>query len=330
MEDIQETFEHYFEKVEQQRKELQKRIVGMQNLINTLFTCFYTQDSMGLLPHLLVEGTVGAGKTTLLKTFTKTISGVTFKRIQFTADLRPLDLLRIVKQREDRTLEYRNGPLFANLVLADEINRAQGQTLATLLEAMAEGQITLEGETTKLDRPFFVMATQNPLEHQGTYEIGRAAIDRFMAQEISDTLTEEEAIKLNSEHDREGPEIKPILDKGEVLHIREFISQHVIIAPEIREDIVKVVRALWPGKGVIESKYEDLAILPTGERGHIFLSRGAKAHAFLAHRNYVTPDDFTSIAIPILRHRILFQTLSYRESQEKAEEVIKKSHREGD
>ncbi len=298
-------FEQYREKVEQQREEIRKRIIGLPKFIESLFICFYSHSERKLGPHLLVEGKVGKGKTVTLETFTRTISGAKFSRIQFTPDLRPLDLIRIVEQREDRTLEFHPGPLFANLVLADEINRAHEKTRAALLEAMGEKQITIGRTTYPLEEPFFVMATENPIDIEGTFMLGAAQIDRFMMKIYTESLSEEEELVIAETHQEKEPEIKQVLSKAEVLEIQKFIRKHIVVDPKIRREMIRIVRALRPEGGIVAP--EDFYLLPEGERGYLFLERGAKVRAFLKGRDYVTLSDVAVLAFPILNHRIGFQ-----------------------
>jgi MoxR-like ATPase len=305
MNGIWRKFEEYHEKVEQQREEIRKRIIGLPKFIESLFICFYSHSERKLGPHLLVEGKVGKGKTVTLETFTQTISGATFSRIQFTPDLRPLDLIRIVEQREDRTLEFHPGPLFANLVLGDEINRAHEKTRAALLEAMGEKQITIGTTTYPLEEPFFVMATENPIDIEGTFMLGAAQLDRFMMKIYTEPLSEEEELLIAETHQEKEPEIKQVLSKAEVLGIQEFIRKHIVVDPQIRREMIRIVRALRPEGGIVAP--EDFYLLPEGERGYLFLERGAKTRAFLEGRDYVTLSDITALAFPILNHRIGFQ-----------------------
>jgi MoxR-like ATPase len=298
-------FEQYREKVEQQKEEIQKRITGLPKFIESLMICFYSHSERKLGPHLLVEGKVGKGKTATLETFTRTISGASFSRIQFTPDLKPLDLVRIVEQREDRTLEFHPGPLFANLVLADEINRAHEKTRAALLEAMGEKQITIGRTTYPLEEPFFVMATENPIDIEGTFMLGAAQLDRFMMKIYTESLSEEEELLIAKAHQEKDPQIKEVISKAEVLEIREFIRENIVVDPEIRRDIIRIVRTLRPEGGIVAP--EDFYLLPEGERGYLFLERGAKTRAFLKGRGQVTFSDIAVLAFPILNHRIGFQ-----------------------
>ncbi len=305
MDDVASRFAEHYARIQRQREEIRKRIVGLPGLIESLFICFYSHSERKLGPHLLVEGKVGKGKTATLDAFTRTISGATFSRIQFTPDLRPMDLVRIVEQREDRTLEFHPGPLFANLVLADEVNRAHEKTRAALLEAMGEKQITIGRTTYPLDEPFFVMATENPIDIEGTFALGAAQLDRFMMKIYTEELSQEEELAIAAAHQEKEPELRPVLSVAEVLEIQELVRTHVVVDPKVRKEIVAIVRALRPGGGIVAP--EDFYLLPEGERGYLFLERGAKARAFLHGRDYVTPSDVAVLAFPVLNHRIGFQ-----------------------
>lgn len=302
MNTVQKQMEYYLAKIEEQKSEMRKRVMGMESFLESLLICFYSHSERKLVPHLLVEGRVGQGKTTTLDTFAKTIDGATFKRIQFTPDLRPLDLIRIVRQRPDRTLEFQPGPLLSNIVLADEVNRAHEKTRSALLEAMGEEQITLEGETIALERPFFVMATENPIETEGVYQLGAAQLDRFMMKTYTEVLSEDEEMAIAGAHQEKSQEITPVLTKNEVLEMREFIREHVFVCEAVRRYGIRICRALRPDGGILSA--EETYFLPEGERAHLFLERGAKVKAFLEGRSYVLPEDIDAVAFRVLNHRI--------------------------
>jgi MoxR-like ATPase len=314
-------FEEYRKKLEAQKEEIQKRIVGLPNFIESLFICFYSHSERKLGPHLLVEGKVGKGKTATLETFTRTIAGAKFSRIQFTPDLRPMDLIRLVEQREDRSLEFQAGPLFANLVLADEINRAHEKTRAALLEAMGEKQITLGKTTYPLEDPFFVMATENPIDVEGTFMLGAAQLDRFMMKIQTESLSEEEEIVISQAHGEKEPEIRQVVSKSEVLEIQDFIRNYIVVDPKIRKDMIRLIRALRPEGGIVDP--DDFYLLPEGERGYLYLERGAKVRAFLDGRDYVTFADATALVLRVLNHRIGFQ-YAHKDAEKmmKARELI--------
>jgi MoxR-like ATPase len=321
MKETQREFKQYREKIEQQKSEIQKRITGLPKLIESLMICFYSHSERKLGPHLLVEGKVGKGKSATLDTFTKTISGASFSRIQFTPDLKPMDLVRIVEQHQDRTLEFHTGPLFSNLVLADEINRAHEKTRAALLEAMGEKQITIGKTTYPLEEPFFVMATENPIDVEGTFTLGAAQLDRFMMKIYTESLSKEEELIIAESHQQKDPQIKEVISKAEVLEIREFIRQNITVSSQIRRDIIGIIRYLRPEGGMINP--EDFYLLPEGERGYLFLERAAKTSAFLKGRDHVTFSDIAVLAFPVLNHRIGFQNISNdKDKTKKAEELI--------
>ncbi|MFC1875495.1 AAA family ATPase, partial [Chloroflexota bacterium] len=223
-------------------------------------------------------------------------------------DLKPMDLVRIVEQCQDRTLEFHPGPLFSNLVLADEINRAHEKTRAALLEAMGEKQITIGRTTYPLEEPFFVMANENPIDIEGTFALGAAQLDRFMMKIYTESLSEEEEVMVAKSHQEKDHQIKEVISKTEVLEIREFIRRNVMVSPEIRRDIIRIIRSLRPEGGMVTP--EDFYLLPEGERGYLFLERGAKTRAFLKGRSQVTFSDIAVLAFPILNHRIGFQYAS--------------------
>lgn len=317
-------FSEYFEKIEKQKKEIQKRIIGLPKFIESLFICFYSHSERKLGPHLLVEGKVGKGKTAVLATFAKTISDANFSRIQFTPDLKPMDLIRIVDQREDKTLEFYKGPLFANLVLADEINRAHEKTRSALLEAMGEKQVTIGRDTCLLEEPFFVMATQNPIDIEGTFMLGAAQLDRFMMKIYTESLSVNEELIIVKTHEEKDPEVKAVITKSEVLDIQKFIRENVRVSENIRRDIVLLIRAMRINGGIVDPS--EFYLLPEGERGCLYLERGAKTRAFLKGRDYVTFEDVTVLTLPILNHRIGFKcALSDTEKIARTSEMLSKA-----
>jgi MoxR-like ATPase len=213
-----------------------------------------------------------------------------------------MDLIRIVEQREDKTLEFHQGPLFANLVLADEINRAHEKTRAALLEAMGEKQITIGKDTYPLEEPFFVMATQNPIDVEGTFSLGAAQLDRFMMKIYTESLSEDEEIIIARAHQQTDPEIKAVISKSEILEIQKYIRENVIVAPGVQKDIIRIVRSLRTDGGLVNP--DEFYLLPEGERGYLYLERAAKTRAFIKGRDSVTFSDIATLAFPILNHRI--------------------------
>jgi len=316
--------EQYRAKVSRQKEEIRKRITGLSYFIECLLICFYSHSQRKLCPHLLVEGKVGKGKTATLDAFTRTISGANFSRIQFTPDLKPLDLIRIVEQREDRTLEFHSGPLFANLVLADEINRAHEKPRAALLEAMGEKQITIGRSSYPLEEPFFVMANENPIDVEGTFMLGAAQLDRFMMKVYADNLSEEEEVQIAESHQERDPEIEEVITRAEVLEIRDFVRENIEVRSELRRDIVRLVRSLRPEGGIVDP--DEFYLLPEGERGYLFLERAAKTRAFLNGRSQATFSDVAVLAFPVLNHRMGFQYASTDEARNlKARDLISRA-----
>lgn len=305
MNPISRQLDGYRELVERQQAEIRKRIVGLPKLIEALFICFYSHSERKLGPHLLVEGKVGKGKTVTLEAFTRTIAGAKFSRIQFTPDLKPMDLVRIVEQREDRSLEFHPGPLFANLILADEINRAHEKTRAALLEAMGERQITIGQTTYALPEPFFVMATENPIDVEGTFLLGAAQLDRFMMEIYTEPLSEQEELAIAAAHQEKAPEIEAVVTQAQVLAIQDSIRQNIEVDPDVRREMIRLVRALRPEGGLLNP--DEFYLLPEGERGYLYLERAAKTRAFLQGRDYVTLADMAVLVFPVLNHRIGFQ-----------------------
>ena len=257
------------------------------------------QIVVGLLAdgHLLLEDLPGLGKTLIAKSYARAL-GLSFQRIQFTADLLPHDILGTeVLDRTNGTLNFRPGPLFANLVLADEINRAPPKVQSALLEAMQEYQVTSERSTHPLDRPFIVLATQNPLELEGTYPLPEAQVDRFLLRlRVGYPTVEEEReiLKRRRERRKEEAEVPVVLDKATFLQMQQVV-EGVEIEPSVESYAVDVVRATR-----LDSRVE----VGASPRGSLALLRIGRAAALAAGRDYVVPDDIKSFAESALAHRI--------------------------
>ena len=292
--------------VEQVLGEVRKVIVGQKALLDRLL--------IGLLAdgHLLLEGVPGLAKTLSVKTLADVIDAK-FQRIQFTPDLLPADLVgTMIFNQKDGQFVPRKGPVFANIILADEINRAPAKVQSALLESMQERQVTIGDTTYPLDRPFLVLATQNPIEQEGTYPLPEAQVDRFMLKIKVDypTKAEEREIldRMTGFHD---PQVKKLIRPEDILRAREVVGQ-IYIDNRIKDYIVDLVLATRrPEEHKLDIK--GLVQFGASPRATVFLTLASKAHAFIRGRGYVTPEDVKQVAFDILRHRII---LSYEAEAE--------------
>ena len=284
--------------VEQVLGEVRKVIVGQKMLLDRLL--------IGLLGdgHLLLEGVPGLAKTLSVKTLADSIDAH-FQRIQFTPDLLPADLIgtMIYNQRDGRFVP-RKGPVFANIILADEINRAPAKVQSALLEAMQEKQVTLGDTTYPLEPPFLVLATQNPIEQEGTYPLPEAQIDRFMLKlRVDYPSRKEEREILDRSTTPNGHQVRRLITPTDILNARRVVNQ-VYIDNRIKDYIVDLVFATRrPEEYNLDIK--GLIQFGASPRATIFLTLAARAHAFIRGRGYVTPEDIKSIAFDVLRHRII-------------------------
>ena len=292
--------------VEQVLGEVRKVIVGQKALLDRLL--------IGLLGdgHLLLEGVPGLAKTLSVKTLSDVLD-LKFQRIQFTPDLLPADLIgtMIYNQKEGEFVP-RKGPLFAQIILADEINRAPAKVQSALLESMQERQVTIGDTTYPLDRPFLVLATQNPIEQEGTYPLPEAQVDRFMLKIKVDYPTKaEEREILDRMTVLPNWEVRRLVNAEDILRARRAVAQ-VYIDTRIKDYIVEVIMATRrPEEHKLDIK--GLVQFGASPRATVFLTLAAKAHAFIRGRGYVTPEDVKSIAFDVLRHRII---LSYEAEAE--------------
>jgi len=297
--------------------EIGKVIVGQKAMIERIM--------IGLLTggHVLLEGVPGLAKTMAVKTLADAIGGE-FQRIQFTPDLVPADIVgtRIYNQKMGE-FQVSLGPIFANLVLADEINRAPAKVQSALLEAMQERQVTIGDTTHKLPDPFLVMATQNPIEHEGTYALPEAQLDRFMLMiKVGYPTREEERAIM----DRMTSPMKVTAEKAatplEIAEARGVVGE-IYIDEKIRDYIVSIVHATRDPKAHGLADLADFIAFGASPRASIYLNMAARAHAFLRHRGYVTPEDIKAIGVDVLRHRVI---LTYEAEAEDitAETVVRK------
>lgn len=273
-------------------------IVGQKHLIDSLLISLLSDG------HILLEGVPGLAKTLAIKTLSQLIDA-DYSRIQFTPDLLPADVIgTLIYSQKDNMFQVKKGPVFANFVLADEINRAPAKVQSALLEAMQEHQVTIGDNTFKLPNPFLVMATQNPIEQEGTYQLPEAQVDRFMLKVIIDYPTlEEEKLIIRENISGNMPKVTPVTTADEILKAREVVNQ-VYVDEKIEQYVTDIVFATrYPDRyGMPELK--DMITFGGSPRASINLARAARAYAFIKHRGYVVPEDMRAVAHDVLRHRI--------------------------
>jgi MoxR-like ATPase len=278
--------------------EMNKVIVGQKHMVERLL--------IGLLGrgHILLEGVPGLAKTLAINTLSQAVKG-SFSRIQFTPDLLPADVVgTMIYNIKENDFSIKKGPIFANFVLADEINRAPAKVQSALLEAMQEKQVTIGDTTFKLQAPFLVMATQNPVEQEGTYPLPEAQVDRFMLKAVIDyPKLEEEQIIVRNNLNNNNTQVKPVVTTKQILSAQETIKE-VYMDEKIENYILNLIFATrYPEKYNLES-IKPLISFGASPRGSINLATAAKCHAFLRHRGYVIPEDVRAVIYDVLRHRI--------------------------
>lgn len=292
-------------------------IVGQKHLVDSLLISLLSNG------HILLEGVPGLAKTLAIKTLSQ-LFDADFSRIQFTPDLLPADVVgTLVYSQKSENFQVKKGPVFANFVLADEINRAPAKVQSALLEAMQEKQVTIGSNTYDLPSPFLVMATQNPIEQEGTYPLPEAQVDRFMLKVVIDYPTlEEEKLIIRENLAGSMPEVKSVVTVEEILKARKIVEQ-VYIDEKIEQYIADIVFASrYPERyGLDELK--SFITFGGSPRASINLAKAARAYAFIRHRGYVVPEDVRAVAHDVLRHRI---GLSYEAEADNmtSEEIVSK------
>lgn len=282
------------EQVKKIKEEIGKVIVGQEMMIDQLITAILADG------HVLIEGVPGVAKTLTAKLLSKVIS-VDFSRIQFTPDLMPSDVLGTsVFNMKTSEFEFKAGPIFSNIVLIDEINRAPAKTQSALFEVMEEHQVTVDGTTHKMKSPYLVVATQNPIEHEGTYRLPEAQLDRFLFKiTVNYPSPDEEVSILSRHHERGGnsplSEINSVLTAEQIAVFRKF-AQRVHIEPNLVRYITQIIH---------ETRNNSMLFLGASPRASIGIMVSAKAYAMINGRDFVSPEDIKFVALPVLRHRIL-------------------------
>lgn len=282
------------EQVKKIRDEIGKVIVGQEMMIDQLITAIFSDG------HVLIEGVPGVAKTLTAKLLSKVIS-VDFSRIQFTPDLMPSDVLGTsVFNMKTAEFEFKAGPIFSNIVLIDEINRAPAKTQSALFEVMEERQVTIDGTTHKMKSPYLVVATQNPVEHEGTYRLPEAQLDRFLFKiAVNYPNLEEEVNILSRHHERAGSspidEIASVLSPEQISAFRQFAHQ-VHIEPNLVRYITQIIH---------ETRNNPMLFLGASPRASIAILVSSKAYAMINGRDFVSPEDIKFVALPVLRHRIM-------------------------
>lgn len=274
-------------------------IVGQKHLVESLF--------VGLLSngHILLEGVPGLAKTLAIKTLASLIDAK-FNRVQFTPDLLPADIIgTLIYSQKAESFVVKRGPIFANFILADEINRAPAKVQSALLEAMQERQVTIGGQTFSLPEPFLVLATENPIEQEGTYSLPEAQTDRFMMKVVIDypTMEEEKAIIRNKLDEKKPAEVKPVVGANKILHAREVVKE-IYLDEKIEQYIADIVFATrYPERYQLKDIREYISF-GGSPRASINLAYASRAYAFIKRRGYVIPEDVRAVAHDVLRHRI--------------------------
>jgi MoxR-like ATPase len=289
--------------------EVERAVVGKGALLEMMMSSVLAGG------HILLEDFPGLGKTLVARSFAKVL-GLDFKRIQFTPDLLPGDITGgYIFNRTQNTFELRKGPVFANIILADEINRASPKTQSALLEAMQEGQVTIEGETLPLPNPFLVLATQNPIEYEGTFPLPEAQLDRFMLKlTVGYPTIEEEKLILKRRRERRQDEVvlREIGTAEQVLEMREAVET-VHVNADLENYIATIVHA---------TRVDRRVAVGASPRGSLAFLKIARANAAISNRDFITPDDIKRYAVPVLGHRVILQP-EYWMARQVVDDVIR-------
>lgn len=300
------------EKIQALRENIQKVIIGKEDTIDLLMTALLAKG------HVLLEDLPGTGKTKLAKSLAMSIGGE-FSRIQFTPDLLPSDITGLnIFDREKNDFVLRKGPVFTNILLADEINRATPRTQSGLLECMEEKQVTIDGEKYVLAEPFLVVATQNPIETAGTFQLPEAQMDRFMMKLSMGFLSKTEEVKVLSQYKEADPleSLTKVLEVEDIVKMQEEANE-VYVHTCMLEYIASIVEATRKDTGII---------MGVSTRGSLALLKAAKAYAYIQGRNYVVPEDVKTLAVPVLAHRLALN-FGYRkeaDNKQKLREIVEK------
>lgn len=300
--ELKEKLQQQTEVIQKIRAEIGRVIIGQEQVVEQVLIAMLAGG------HALLEGVPGLGKTLLVRTVARSLE-LQFSRIQFTPDLMPADIIgtNIISPDEEgrQSFQFQPGPVFGNVILADEINRATPKTQSALLEAMQEHTVTVAGETRKLPEPFFVLATQNPLEMEGTYLLPEAQLDRFLLKIIVPFPTEEELRQIVTQTTRR-PEVPvaPVAKGSELTALQETVRQ-ILVPDEVVDDAVRLLLLSHPNHPKAPELVKQYVRTGAGPRGVQALIQTAKARAFMAGRLNVAHEDLDFVALPVLRHRIL-------------------------